>query len=119
MKVLVISGMWPPDVGGPASHAPEVCEYLLAHGHSVASMTMADREPEPRPYPVHWASRRLALGARHVAAAALITRLARNADVVYSTGIVGRSTLGAALGRTPVVLKLTSDPVFERSLRWG
>jgi glycosyltransferase involved in cell wall biosynthesis len=119
MKVLVVSGMWPPDVGGPASHAPEVCEYLLSRGHVVEAVTMAERAPAQQAYPVHWASRRLPLGVRHVAAGSLITRLARRADVVYSTGIVGRSSLGSALGRAPTVLKLTSDPVFERSLRWG
>jgi glycosyltransferase involved in cell wall biosynthesis len=32
--------------------------------------------------------------------------------------MIGRSSLGAALARKPVVMKLTSDPVFERSLRW-
>jgi glycosyltransferase involved in cell wall biosynthesis len=44
--------------------------------------------------------------------------LARSADVVYSTGMIGRSSLGAAVAGTPIVLKLTSDPAFERSLRW-
>jgi glycosyltransferase involved in cell wall biosynthesis len=119
MNVLVISGMWPPDVGGPASHAPEVCEYLLAHGHHVEAATMADRAPARDAYPVHWASRRTPLVVRHLAAARLIRRLAARADVVYTTGIIGRSGLGATLARTPTVVKLTSDPVFERSLRWG
>jgi glycosyltransferase involved in cell wall biosynthesis len=119
MNVLVVSGMWPPDVGGPATHAPEVCDYLVAHGHRVEAATMADRAPAPEAYPVHWASRRLPLGARHVAAVSLIARRARRMNLVYSTGIVGRTSLGAGLGRTPLVLKLTSDPVFERSLRWG
>jgi glycosyltransferase involved in cell wall biosynthesis len=119
MNVLVVSGIWPPDVGGPASHAPEACEFLLGRGHRVAAVTMADRAPEPTPYPVHWASRRLPPGVRHLLASALIARHARRADVVYSTGMIGRSSLGAALARTPIVLKLTSDPAFERSLRWG
>ena len=119
MKVVVVSGMWPPDVGGPASHAPEVCHFLLSRGHAVEAITMADRSPAPRPYPVHWASRRLPLGARHVAAASLIARRTRTADVVYSTGIIGRTSIAAAVARAPTVLKLTSDPVFERSLRWG
>ena len=119
MNVLVISGMWPPDVGGPASHAPEVCEYLLAHGHRVEAATMANRAPAQEAYPVHWASRRTPLVWRHVAAARLIRKLAARADVVYTTGIIGRSGLGAALAGTPTVVKLTSDPVFERSLRWG
>jgi glycosyltransferase involved in cell wall biosynthesis len=118
VNVLVVSGMWPPDVGGPASHAPEVSEYLLRRGHRIAAVTMADRAPAPERYPVRWASRRTPLVWRHLAAAQLVARLARDADVVYSTGMVGRSSLGAALARRPIVLKLTSDPVFERSLRW-
>jgi glycosyltransferase involved in cell wall biosynthesis len=119
MRVLVVSGMWPPDVGGPASHAPEVCDYLLEHGHRVEAATMAAKPPPEEAYPVHWASRRTPLVVRHVAATALVRRLARRSDVVYTTGIIGRSSLGAALAGTPTVVKLTSDPVFERSLRWG
>jgi glycosyltransferase involved in cell wall biosynthesis len=119
MNVLVISGMWPPDVGGPASHAPEVCEYLLVRGHRVEAVTMASRPPAAEAYPVHWASRRTPLVWRHIVAARLIRKLAARADVVYTTGIIGRSGLGAALAGTPTVVKLTSDPVFERSLRWG
>jgi glycosyltransferase involved in cell wall biosynthesis len=119
MNVLVVSGIWPPDVGGPASHAPEVCEYLLEHGHDVVAVTTADRTPEPRAHPVHWVSRRYPRGVRHLVGASRVARLARRADVVYSTGMIGRTTLGAALGGAPVVLKLTTDEVFERSLRWG
>jgi glycosyltransferase involved in cell wall biosynthesis len=40
-------------------------------------------------------------------------------DVVYTTGMFGRSALGAALARTPYVVKLTADPAFERSRRRG
>jgi glycosyltransferase involved in cell wall biosynthesis len=119
MNVVVVSGMWPPDVGGPASHAPELCEFLLARGHRVAAVTMADATPAGQAYPVHWSSRRLPVGARHAAAAARIARAARGADVVYSTGMLSRSMLGAAAARVPAVVKLTSDPVFERSMRRG
>ena len=119
MNVLVVSGMWPPDVGGPASHAPELAEFLLGRGHRVVAATMADAAPAPERYPVCWASRRVPLGLRQALGARLVARLARQADVVYSTGMIGRASLGAALARRPIVLKLTSDPVFERSLRWG
>jgi glycosyltransferase involved in cell wall biosynthesis len=78
---------------------------------------MAFSPPEPEPYPVHWVSRRLPVGARHAAAATLVARLARKAHVVYTTGMMTRSSLGAALGRAPAVIKLTSDPAFERALR--
>ena len=119
MKVLVVSGIWPPDVGGPASHAPEAAEFLLARDHRVEVVTTADAPPAPAPYPVHWIRRSLPLGVRHAATVALLVRRAATHDVVYSTGMFGRSSLGAALARTPLVVKLTADPAFERLRRWG
>jgi glycosyltransferase involved in cell wall biosynthesis len=119
VRILIVSGMWPPDVGGPASHAPELASYLQGRGHDVEAATMADREPAPQPYPVHWASRRMPIGVRHARAVETVRRAARRAQVVYSTGMIGRSTLGTALARKPILVKLTSDPVFERSIRFG
>jgi glycosyltransferase involved in cell wall biosynthesis len=119
VNVLIVSGIWPPDVGGPASHAPEVAEALRARDHGVEVVTMADRAPSATPYTVHWVSRKLPRGVRHARAALLVARAARRADVVYSTGMIGRSALGSALARTPLVQKLTSDPTYERSLRYG
>jgi glycosyltransferase involved in cell wall biosynthesis len=119
MNVLVVSGIWPPDVGGPASHAPEVAEFLLGRGHSVEVVTTADAPPEPREYPVRWASREHRAGVRHLMAASLIRERARKNDVVYSTGMLGRTALGCATARRPFVAKLTQDPAFERALRRG
>jgi glycosyltransferase involved in cell wall biosynthesis len=116
---VIVSGIWPPDVGGPATHAPEVAEFLHGRGHHVDVVTTADAAPAEEPYGVHWVSRRIPLGLRHLRVADVVRRLGRRADVVYSTGMVGRSTLGATLARTPLVLKLTSDPTYERSVRYG
>jgi glycosyltransferase involved in cell wall biosynthesis len=119
MKVLIVSGIWPPDVGGPASHAPEVAAELLSRGHEVEVVTNATGAPAPERYRVHWVARRLPRGLRHLRAAMLIAQRARRADVVYSTGMVGRSALGTILARKPIVQKLTSDPTYERSIRYG
>jgi glycosyltransferase involved in cell wall biosynthesis len=118
LKAVIVSGLWPPDVGGPASHAPDVCDWLFERGHDVSAVTFADAPPEPRPYPVRWISRRLPIGVRHAVAAARVAGLARHADVVYSISMLGRTSVAAALTGTPHVVKLTTDPVFERSLHW-
>lgn len=117
MNVLVVSGIWPPDIGGPASHAPEVAAFLAAHGHDPQVVVSADRPPTPEAYPVDWISR--ASPFRHAAAVAKIAQLARRADVVYSTGMVGRAGAGASLARRPYVLKMAGDPAFERARRRG
>lgn len=119
MNVLVVSGIWPPDVGGPASHAPDVAEFLHARGHRVEVVTTAEGPPTARAYPVRFVSRRLAKGVRHVRGAALVKRRARENDVVYTTGMFGRSSSGALAARRPYVVKLTADPAFERSRRRG
>jgi glycosyltransferase involved in cell wall biosynthesis len=118
VNVLIVSGIWPPDVGGPASHAPELAEFLTGRGHGVEVVTTAESPPAPEPYPVRWTNRRLPRGVRHADAALKVARAARGADVVYTTGMLVRSSLGSALARRPVVMKLTSDPAYERSLRY-
>jgi glycosyltransferase involved in cell wall biosynthesis len=119
LKVLVVSGIWPPDVGGPASHAPAVAEFLVGRGHSVEVVTTAGSAPVPQIYPVRWIPRSLPKGVIHVRTAWLIRDCASTADVVYTTGMFGRSSAGALAARRPYVVKLTADPAFERSRRRG
>jgi glycosyltransferase involved in cell wall biosynthesis len=114
-----VSGIWPPDVGGPASHAPDVAQFLRSRGHEVEVVTTADMPPAPRPYPVRAVPRHHRAGVRHYRGAALVRRRARDVDVVYTTGMFGRSAVGSAVARKPYVVKLTADPAFERSRRRG
>ena len=58
-------------------------------------------------------------GAIHLRTTAEIARRARAAEVVYTTGMFGRSSAGAIAARTPYVVKLTADPAFERARRRG
>jgi glycosyltransferase involved in cell wall biosynthesis len=117
VRVVIVSGIWPPDPGGPASHAPALADFLTGRGHAVQVVTTASSEPAARGYPVLWADRRS--WRRHVRAAHLIRTCARRADVVYATSMVRRAALGARLARKPLVVKLVSDEVFERATRSG
>jgi glycosyltransferase involved in cell wall biosynthesis len=119
VNVLVVSGIWPPDVGGPASHAPEVADYLVGRGHGVEVVTTAAAPPAPTGYRVHWVSRAIPKGLIHARVAALVRRRARQADVVYTTGMFGRSFAGSTAAARPYVVKLTADPAFERARRRG
>ena len=119
MNVLIVSGIWPPDVGGPASHAPELTAFLRDRGHSVEVVTTADATPAPEPFRVEWVSRGLPTGVRHLAVAEKVRSRARGADVVYATSMIGRAALGSAAARRPLVIKLTTDEAYERARRRG
>jgi glycosyltransferase involved in cell wall biosynthesis len=119
LRVVVVTGIWPPDVGGPAVHGPELADHLVASGHEVVAVTTADRAPAPRGYEVRWVPRRIPPGVRHLRAVAMITASARDADLVYAAGMVGRSGLAALLARRPIVVRLAADPAYERAVRRG
>lgn len=119
MRVVVVSGIWPPDVGGPASHAPALARHLVEAGHTVRVVTTASRAPAPEPFPVTWVSRRVPSPARHAAVVVRVARAARRADVVYATSMIRRSVAGAALARRPIVVKVVADEAYERARRLG
>lgn len=119
MRVVVVSGIWPPDVGGPAVHAPALARFLQRRGHAVTVVTTAIAAPASEVFPVRWVSRGIPPGARHAAVAAQVSRAARAADVVYATSMVRRAAIGATLARRPLVLKLVADEAYERARRSG
>src|SRR5207302_3860686 len=98
---------------------PEVAAFLQSRGHAIEVVTTADAPPEPRPYPVRAVPREHRPGIRHYRGAALVHHRARENDVVYTTGMFGRSALGSTVARRPYVVKLTADPAYERARRRG
>ena len=85
MRVLIVSGIWPPDVGGPAAHAPELGRFLVERGHSVfgATTRLPSVPPEDVGFPVAAARRDLPTPARLAAAAGVVR--ARRARSTSST----------------------------------
>jgi glycosyltransferase involved in cell wall biosynthesis len=51
--------------------------------------------------------------------AGALVRAARAADVIYASGFYSRSALAGAATGTPLVVKLTNDPAFERARSRG
>jgi glycosyltransferase involved in cell wall biosynthesis len=119
MRVVFLSGIWPPDVGGPASHGPELARFLVGHGHHVHVVTMGDAEPTERPCPIESVPRSLPFPVRYPLVAARAGRAAARADVVYASATYAAAAAAAAATRRPLVVKLVSDPAYERARRWG
>jgi glycosyltransferase involved in cell wall biosynthesis len=119
VKVVIVSGIWPPDVGGPASHAPALAAALIDARHDVEVVTTADAPPAARPYSVRWVSRARVAPLRHLSVVWEIARAARRADSVYATTMVRRTALAAALARRRLVVKLVADEAYERERRTG
>jgi glycosyltransferase involved in cell wall biosynthesis len=119
MRVVFLTGIWPPDIGGPATHGPDFATFLRDRGHQVEVVTMGDQEPTERPVPVAWVKRGRPFIVRYPQVAVAGYRLARHADVVYATATYAAASAAAAAARRPLVAKLVSDPAYERARRYG
>jgi glycosyltransferase involved in cell wall biosynthesis len=119
MRVVFLTGIWPPDIGGPATHGPDFAAFLRDRGHEVRVVTMGDHEPTQRPVPVESVSRGRPFVVRYPQVAVAGFRLARRADVVYATATYAAAAAASAAARRPLVAKLVSDPAYERARRYG
>ena len=118
MRIVFLTGIWPPDVGGPATHGPDFTRFLVGRGHEVHVVTMGDGEPTERPCEVEVVTRRLPFPLRYGAVALRGARAARRADVLYASATYAAAAVAATLARRPLVAKLVSDPAYERAQRY-
>ena len=114
-----MTGIWPPDVGGPATHGPDFAAFLHDRGHDVHVVTMGDTEPTERPVPVRSIRRDRPFVIRYSRVATAGLTLARKADVVYATATYAAAAIASLGARRPLVAKLVSDPAYERARRYG
>lgn len=126
MRILIVSNLFPPDIGGPATYVPKIAGELLARGHQVSVVAGAPPDYVPgsatEPYPVHRVSRGLPFARRLVAALGLLLREARQADALYVQGLAGPEMVAVLVGRLlgkPVALKIVGDNAWEYAIRNG
>ena len=119
MRVVVVTGIYPPDIGGPAVHASDLVEELGTRGHEVAVVTLRDPGVTVTDRRVRAVSRARPVVLRMLWVAGWLVRHRHRYDVVYATGMLAEAVAGARLARRPVVAKVVGDPAWERSRRLG
>lgn len=123
MKILIVCGIFPPDIGGPARYIPTLAKALLARGHHVAVVTLADHpelaQSDEWPFPVHRIKRRQFMLWRIVRTIARVARLASASDVILANTLGLEAALGGLLGRRPVINKVVGDYAWERARSRG
>lgn len=116
MKVVFATGIFPPDIGGPATYVKGMAQALLSNGTAVEVVTYgADRQPCD-PFPVERVSRDRPLPLRYTAFFLRVRDSLSRDGVVYlqdpvSSGLPG--ILAASSKRRPSVLKVVGDLAWE------
>jgi glycosyltransferase involved in cell wall biosynthesis len=122
--MLLTTGIFPPDIGGPATYVPRIAKGLQDMGHTVKVLTTSEPEhmtydDSPHPFPVVRMARRVALWYRPLYYIWKILRHGHSADMIYANGIYKESVLAALLLRKPLIIKIVGDDAWERSTSRG
>lgn len=119
MRVLIVSGIFPPDAGGPANYVPALAQALSADHEVVGVVTLSDdpvQEGSRFAFPVYRLPRGMNRISRRLKTIATIVRLLRTSDVVYLNGLVLEGIIACRLiRRRPAVIKVVGDRVWEEA----
>ena len=122
MKILLITPIFPPEIGGPATYSYEISRRLVERGHSVRVVTFADAKPKVKDVqviPVRLNYRLLGSLRRQLRLFFTILRAARGMDLLYAQGavVVGFcSLIVGKLSKKPVVVKFVGDVAWEQAV---
>jgi glycosyltransferase involved in cell wall biosynthesis len=122
LDVLIVTGIFPPDIGGPATYVPEISSELVKREHKVTVVTLSDSlDHDDRSYsfPVHRIRRGLFKPLRLLLTVLRILREGRTAQVLYLNGLYLEAVIANYLLRKPLVQKIVGDWAWERATNKG
>jgi glycosyltransferase involved in cell wall biosynthesis len=119
LRALLVSNLFPPDIGGPATYVSRLANDLHSRGHTVQLVVCAEDPSagENYPFPVHRVSRKIFMPVRLLIVLWWVMWYARNVDVVYVNGLELPGVLGSKLMRKPAALKVVGDFAWEYAVR--
>jgi glycosyltransferase involved in cell wall biosynthesis len=118
MRIIFATGIFPPDIGGPATYVAKLAAELRQRGFGVQVITYSNAEGKKYDFPVTRISRRYPAGIRHFIYFLRLLKLARNCDVVYAQNTTSAglpALLVANLLRKRLVLKVVGDAAWEQN----
>ena len=119
MRILFVSNLFPPDIGGPATHISRLAAELDDRGHDVRAVvcTLDGGIDGSERYPVKRISRRLPVPVRFARVFMWVWLWALRSDVVYINGLELPAVLGGAAAFKPRILKVVGDFAWEYATR--
>ncbi len=122
LRVAIAAGIFPPDIGGPATYVPVLAEGLVARGHEVTVVTLShgvDHNDRAYPFRVVRLPRRSWTPGRWVGIVAEIAGWGRRADLLFTNGLGFETAIAGKLAGRPVVEKVVGDLAWEKAMRAG
>ncbi len=117
MKTLLISGIYRPEVGGPATYIPALATCLQSGNHVVEVLTLKDsHSPATKdPWPLTYIRRDQRLSLRFFRTVVALIKIYKKIDVVFANGLHQETAVALFFRKKWSVAKVVGDPVWERA----
>lgn len=123
MNILIVTPIFPPVVGGPATYSKEIALRLGERGHNIRIVTLDEGNAEKlEGTPISTVSVDLSFVSRQMALLRTVLREAKHSDVIYAQdplvcGPVCR--LASLFSGKPYICKFVGDVVWETLFQQG
>jgi glycosyltransferase involved in cell wall biosynthesis len=117
MKILLITGIYPPDIGGPATYIPRFAKFLSQQNHEVTTIALkppGQKAGEIADWEEHFIPRHKNKLLRFAHAVMVIMKYGRKSDYIYSNGLFIETSIANLFLRKNSTAKIVGDPVWER-----
>jgi len=122
MKVLITTGIFPPEIGGPATFIERLAADLVDAGFNVCVLTYGSPIKKERSFCLKNVSKKWPAFWRHCLFALKTFWLARQSDIVYTTDLYSPgyfSMLAVKFWRKKLVVRFAGDSAWETALNLG
>lgn len=121
MKILITSGIFPPDIGGPASYVPKIASELVKQKNEVTVLCLSDHNFDDSKFnfEVIRINRNIFLPLRVLYTIFKIARLSLKSDLIFANTLTFESSIGALISNTKIVHKIVGDYAWERARNKG
>ena len=116
MDILITVGIFPPDIGGPASFVPKIAKYLINKGHNVKIICLSDKEHLTYKDDINVIriNRNSPIIFRWLKTIVKIYSNSKKSDLIFVNGLGTETTIANLFIRKKVIRKIVGDPVWER-----
>ena len=118
MRVLITAGIFPPDIGGPATFVPKIANYFQDElNYEIEILTLSDRKNLNinDDFSVKRINRSLPIIYRWLKTIFTIYKLGGNKDLIFVNGLGTETTIANIFLKKKIIRKIVGDPVWERA----